>query len=536
MIGKLFVINLKALLAGMFMGTRNGKKKPGKGKIVLFTILFIYCAVAFLGLFGLLFMQICGPLFQAGIGWLYFALIAIMAFALCVITSIFTVQALLFDAKDNELLLSMPVKPTSIVLSRILTLLVYEYIFNLLVAAPAIVVWWLTGYATIIGTVFFLLGMLFVPLMSLAVACLVGWGIAALTSRMRNKTLFTLILSFGSIGVYFWLNAKMQSYVAQLISNGEQIAGAMQKSVFPAYHFGLASAEGNLVSLLLFLLCAVLPFALMCAVLIRSFIKIATTKRGAAKIEYKERALRSSGAKLALIKIELKRFFSNAMVLMNAGIGSAFMLAGAAVLIVKPSLITGIAQQLEALAGISPVILCAGIIMMLCSMVTVSSSSISLEGKTLWLVKSLPMSGGDILLAKAMTHVFLSGGPALLASFASIVVLGADPLSALAVILGPLSLSVAMAFFGVIINLIFPKLDWINELQPVKQGISVMICMFSVMGLVIALALVYIFALAPVMSLTIYLLACSVLLLILSGVMYFYLMRGGQRRFLALAK
>ena len=50
----------------------------------------------------------------------------------------FTAKAQLFEARDNELLLSMPIKPSAILASRMVSLLLLNLGFELLVAIPAV--------------------------------------------------------------------------------------------------------------------------------------------------------------------------------------------------------------------------------------------------------------------------------------------------------------------------------------------------------------------------------------------------------------
>lgn len=534
MIARLLAINLKGMFAGMFRTARR-KGRSGKGMKVLFAALFVYAfGACMLGL-GVILRGFCTPLFEAGIGWLYFALISMMMLAICVITSIFTVQSLVFGAKDNELLLSMPVKPSAIVVSRILTLLVYEYIFALIVAAPALVVWLSSGYATASGVVIFIVELLFFPLLALAVACVLGWLLSLLTSRLRNKNIVTVAVSLAFLAAYFFVVTNMQTYMARLIENGAAIAEAIRKAAFPMYHFGVAAADSSVTSLLLVALCSIVPFAVMCAVLAKGFVRIATTKHGAARVKYTARELRTSGVRAALVRKECSRFFSNPMIVMNAGIGAIFLLAIAAVVLVRPSLLDGIFVTLEAIApGVSINALAAPLLMAMCSFLTISSSLISLEGKTLWLVKSLPVSGGDILFSKAAAHAVISGVPALAAALACIIRFGGSVFEIIAMIAAPIAMSIAMGYFGVIVNLMFPKLDWTSEIQPVKQGISVLICMFGSLAVVICLALLYAFVLRSVVDITTYTLLCAALMLVLAALMHGYAGRGGARRLLEL--
>ena len=122
MLKSLLRVRFAALLAA-FTGQSRKRGRQTKGKAVGYALLMLYCFCAFVFLFYSSFSQLAEAFFPAGLGWLYFAMFAIMAFALMFIGSVFTAKSQLFEAKDNELLLSMPVRPGLILLSRMAAML-----------------------------------------------------------------------------------------------------------------------------------------------------------------------------------------------------------------------------------------------------------------------------------------------------------------------------------------------------------------------------------------------------------------------------
>jgi ABC-2 type transport system permease protein len=124
--------------------------------------------------------------------------------------------------------------------------------------------------------------------------------------------------------------------------------------------------------------------------------------------------------------------------------------------------------------------------------------------------------------------------PAAVAALISAVALQANALEFFLILAVPLLMTLLMALFGVVINLQFPKFDWINELQPIKQGVSVLLSMFGAFALVAALAALYALILSGIIAVELYLTLCAALFAVLSGVLYGYLRNGGSRRFEAL--
>ncbi len=89
----------------------------------------------------MLFGALCQPLCEAGLNWLYFAIMGIVGILLSFIGSVMMTKSQLYDAKDNELLLSMPISPGQILAGRLLSLLLLNYIYQSFVMIPAGVIY-----------------------------------------------------------------------------------------------------------------------------------------------------------------------------------------------------------------------------------------------------------------------------------------------------------------------------------------------------------------------------------------------------------
>ena len=187
----MFKALLRVQLSGLrsfFAGMSRSKKKQTPAKTVGYALLMLYVLGAFGFMFYNYFGALAAPFRAVGAPWLYFALFAIVDFALMFVGSIFTAKAQLFEAKDNELLLSMPIPPRMIVASRMVMLLVLNAVFELPVAVPALLVWCRSGAAAPAGVAGFVLVCLLLPFFSVSLSALMAWLISLLTARVRNKS------------------------------------------------------------------------------------------------------------------------------------------------------------------------------------------------------------------------------------------------------------------------------------------------------------------------------------------------------------
>ena len=139
MLGTLIKIRLQGIFVRSMKGSKN--KNAGIGKMIFMGLIFLYLAVVLFGVFGYLFSSILKPFIAIQYEWLYFALMAIMVVMFCFFGSVFMTQQEIYGAKDNDMLLSMPILPRDILLSRIFVILILNYIYEFIVGLPCIFIY-----------------------------------------------------------------------------------------------------------------------------------------------------------------------------------------------------------------------------------------------------------------------------------------------------------------------------------------------------------------------------------------------------------
>ncbi len=534
MLKALIKARFAAMFSNMFRGNR-GKKKRGLLMKILVGVLAVYVIAQFLAMFGFLFDAVLPPLLEAGLGWLYFALVGIMAFGFIFVGSVLMTQSTLYEAKDNELLLAMPIPPRLILISRLLTLLGVNYVFEGLISIPAAVVFAMHAPVAAVGAVYFVIAFLFLPLMAMALSSFFGWLLALISSRLRVKSLLVTAMSIIFLLLYFYMFSSLSDYLNHLIANGEQIASAVQRALFPAYHLGLAIAQENAGSLLIFILCAVVPFLLVYLVLSANFFRIVAARPGAARAKYRGKSLKVSGAMTALVRKELRHFFSSPMYILNASMGAILTCILPIVLLFRRDLLSTLfADVFPGIAGLTgPFVL-----LVLCGIATtniISAPSISLEGKNLWIAQSIPVKAGDVLLSKAYAHMAVCLPSVLFAGVMLNLILDISLLMRALLFLAPAALTLFQALFGVAVNLRFPKFDWISEMVAVKQGASTLIAMFGAMALVALPTILYATALSSLIKPENYIALVTLLIFALAAGVYVFLQTKGEKAFAELS-
>lgn len=506
----------------------KAKKKSSAGMIVLAVILLLYLGIVFAFLFGMIFFGLSAVLTEET-KWAYFATAGILAFFLMVLGSVFTAKNQLYESKDNDLLLSMPIPPSYILGTRMVSLLLLNYFFEAVVAVPAAVVYAFTFGFGVVTFILFVLEFLLLGLFSMAIICALAFLIELVTRKMKNKNIVTMIFSLGFLALYMWAYMNMDKVMSYVSVNIGSISSSIQKWVLPAYWLGRSAAETDALSSLAFALFTALPFALVYYILSKSFIKLTTVSSKSAHVKYRERELKVSGARWALVKKEIKYFVSLPVYMMNGGLGLVFTVALAVLAVVKTDVITGIGIPESC---VYPIIILVATFP--ASMNIITASSISLEGKRLWIAKSIPVSSFDILMSKLYAHCLICLPFMLTAGVVLWAGLGMPWYIGFFAPLVPSLFTILIGFIGLLINLKAPKLEWTNEAVPLKQGMAVALTMLSAMGLSILVLVpgIFLTMLAPVL----YLAAVSVVLTALILLFYYITKTCTAKAFMSLGE
>ena len=521
---------LRLRLAALFSNTLAGKKKRRTlPLIILFGILLLYAVVTFLSLFFMIFAVLLPPLEAEGARYVLFALGGTLAFLLMVVGSVIFTKNQLYTASDNEFLLAMPIPPRTILFSRLIFLLIVNYLFEAIVAVPLLLATLLFSTAGALELLALLLGLLLLPLLAQAVSALLAYLIARIAARIRHKSVLTLLVSLLLFGAYFFFMFGLGGFTDSMLEDVTPLIAFVQ-SATPLALFGRAlSGEAlPLVGLIVLILAASAGVFFW---LSHTFLHTVLENRGERRIAYREKRERHRSPLMALTVRELRHVGSSAGYMLNAGLGLLFLVAVPIWLLIDPSLTEVLISLGEPFPSLLPAI--GGTIgMFSCSMIIFSASSVSLEGHSLWIVRTAPVPTRTVLLSKILYHLVPTVPCALVAGIVLSLALRCSFPVAILLVLVLLAAAVFSATFGLAANLFLPKLEWKNELVPVKQGGATVVAMFG--GMLVAslsgTAAVLLSFIAPWLGL----LAALFILLCLTGALLVGILTLGVRQFEAL--
>ena len=406
-----------------FYDTRKNKARSKAGTVgyILFFILIMVVLLG--GTFAATASSLCAPLYEAGAGWLYFAIMGVIAILLGIFGSVFSTYTGLYLAKDNDLLLSLPIPVGTIMLARLMGVYLMGLMYAAVVIVPAILVYLTTvpfSFSALIGCIVYLL---LISVFVLVLSCLLGWVVAKLSTRLKNKSIVTVLVALLGIGIYYFAYFKAMNLIRDLIANIAVYGPAVREKAYGLYLFGSA-AEGKLIGMAASTAFVALCFLIMWRLLGRSFLSLATATGSGEKVKYTARRAKQRSVPSALLSKEFSKLTSNANYMLNCALGTLLIpVLGVALLIKGPAVIDVLSSVFGDIGAVA-VLLCTALCMS-CSMNDCAAPSISLEGKNIWIAQSLPVDPWQILRAKLRVQLLLTMPSLLFASLCAVIVLKA---------------------------------------------------------------------------------------------------------------
>ena len=290
----------------------------------------------------------------------------------------------------------------------------------------------------------------------------------------------------------------------------------------------------DIVVLIKLLFINIIPFVLFILVGSRYYFKIISNSRDSVTRgnKRKKEVFKKNSSIMALTKKELKRYFSSPVYMFNTIFGLLLIFVITVFLCIKGDSVLDMFLNSEGIGDIdiSMPIIYYVLVLFSCAMTSITSSSISLEGRTINITKSLPVSERDILKSKIVYCYFIELPFILVSEFIFFIVFKVSFVDILLILGIGFVMVTLSSIVGLLVNLKYPKMNASSDTEVVKQSISSMISVFIGMGIFIGSLIVGMLLYDKV---DIYLLLGlhMVILLVVTIILYIILMNKGTREY-----
>ncbi|MDF2524648.1 MAG: hypothetical protein K0R31_2289, partial [Clostridiales bacterium] len=442
--------------------TKDKKEKHqliGMGAVVLFVYIIIIVYSSFIAI----------GCVRLGMKSILPSIILIICAAITIGITFTKSNSVLFGFRDYEIVMSIPVKNITVVTSRLLSIYITNLFISFAVMIPPIIVYGITMNTPLRVWLIMAISIFLAPLLPMMISIVIGTFITAISIRFRYKNLLTTVLSIAAIlALMGSLSTGVQWDDTSLVKIGTSLAQTIQSTYPPAALFTNALENANWGSFEEFTLLSVGATTFFVLLLSAFYDKINFALFSVrTKNSYQMGTLSESTPLKSLYVKEMRRLFSCPIYVLNSSLGSILLVAVCVVLLFTN---TG---QIDAILGIPNVMewgrkLAPWFAAAFIGLSSTTASSISIEGKSRWLMCSSPVSTKTILDAKIAVNLTIQVPSILVSSTLLSISLGTNATETIMLFIIPLLFSGYISVIGLSFNLKFPKYDWMSEVSAVK--------------------------------------------------------------------
>ena len=329
------------------------------------------------------------------------------------------------------------------------------------------------------------------PLVSNAIASFIGILSDKMSRFFKRYSLIQAVISLVLIAGYLVLNYSLQNYLSKVTGSAEDVI----ENIFIIDFILDFILYGKGINLIIILSVSIVLYASSICFSASLLGKLPKER----KQEVKELKYQSNSVLVTLTKKELKQYINSPVYLINTIVPLVLYIGiSVAAFIFGKEFALSFASMLPSSFLENFDILVLMILTLLASGCVITGSSISLEGKHFWIIRTNPIKSSTIFLSKILanvivTSVFVIVGFPFILSFIGIT-------NCWWFLIVPLVTSCLSSTIGLVINLNFPKLEWDREETVIKSSISSLLSLFIPMILTIIPFVIYIVSLNKIIS------------------------------------
>ncbi len=433
------------------------------------------------------------------LGYLILAIATMGISLITLLEGVYKAGPLLFNCKDDQLLLSLPIKRRTVLFVRFFKLYVFELLYNSMFLLPVMVAYirWGNVGPTYYLTCFVMLLML--PIIPIVISCIIGAITSGISCKFKYKNVVEIVISMIALVGVFYFSFKVEDVFNYLLANAESINDFIIKRYYPAGVFSKLVIDFNVKDLLIFISVNIAVMAATILVLgkfyfsINSKLKSVNTSKVHSKVEplnFKARSQTNS-----LIRKEINTFFKTPVFIINAGFSLVLFLVLAVLIAIRFDSVATMLIDEETGLGLAKDLIYNNLSIVIFALISfgtfmtsITSSIISLEGRNISILKSLPINPKTILMAKVKAALLITTPAILAGDLILFIRFRTNIFEALLLVVLSILMPLISHFLGIIINLKYPKLEWESPAEAVKQSTSSFIAVM--LGMVILMVTV----------------------------------------------
>lgn len=416
-----------------------------------------------------------------------------------------------YFSRDTDMLIPLPVKGRSIIISKFISILVFEYLALGIFIIPVLII----NYSLVGGGLIYylkaILLFLVTPVVPLSLASIIIITIMKFTNIKGKKDLIRVVSMFLFLFVFLGLQIVVQRAMMNIPFGNEQEFFSnlftdnrymidMLGRFYPLSRWASLSLVDNSVNALYGLLGVLLTSAVFFIVMVLFSEKmylggiiggneIQSKKKALSSEEFTKASSKVSSSFMAIFKVDLITLIKTPIYMFNC---VSIVVLVPFIFLVMPAL-TGVSSDMDVLIGIyqSNVKLfafgLAGAYMLFAALNPTASTTFSREGKTFYITRIIPVEARDHIIGRALAPMLMQIFTIIVISIGIRYYIPLDISTMLISGFLGFAASLPVILSGILVDINRPLLDWDNPQRAVKQNMNVIIAM--IIGGVMALGI-----------------------------------------------
>ena len=267
---------------------------------------------------GTLAYPLAENLSKINLTYIMISIVASSLTLLTVIEAIYKSQNILFDAKDNDLLMSLPIPKSYIISSRLLKLYTFQFLFNLLFIIPTSIIYIYFKNPSISYYISTLLFSTLLPIIPTIIGSFIGLGIKKLSSRFKSQKIIQTIFSIIMLLIIMAMSFGLENITNSIVTNADKVNNLITGIFYPIKLYLNLINKLNAIDIIKLLIINIVPAYLF--VLLASKFNLTNANNDSNKISSKKKNgynYDKSSKLIALTKKEFKKYISTPVYMIN---------------------------------------------------------------------------------------------------------------------------------------------------------------------------------------------------------------------------
>ena len=452
----------------------HGERKESKKYIsVLCTVIvvfFIFAVYWFSNIY-----QICLE-FQSQQELLNYLIkpLVILAVFIVFLSTFMKGSGVLYSDKSIDILFAYPIKVRNIVFAKLFFLYLWGLAITFALLIVPLIRYELMSY-NILFAILDLVQILFLPVIPILLGIILGY---VLYRQLGNffqsgsyiRSILYLVLFIGFMAFMFFVFNKIDfDFLYRAI---------IEKEVDWNNNYGIFFSHGLEAIILAFAI--FLVGGLLVAYISKTYkskcfrLQVFNKRKNA-----KKQLLKKSTKSRTLLIREMRRYFSTPIYVLNTMLGIILLLLFTAYSFLKSDSVLNYVTIIGNIFGITNIsVIFVFVVSLLIVLSNTTYASISIEGKHRDILKSLPVSLKELLLAKYQLHLLLTVPIICITSFVLGSIYQMNSIELTLCLFLPITVSAFVGILGLFLNLLLPNYEWENVTYIVKQSIPAISTVF----------------------------------------------------------